>query len=88
MDRGAGRTRGGNTDAPAQSSKVKKQALSKESILLGKQRAHPNQQPPQKIVEHFVKILEREPSHVADRPSDYDRSITKSYHEQMKQNRK
>ena len=40
-----------------------------------------------KTVEHFVELLERAPAHVQNRPSDYERSIRKSYQEQMQQSR-
>jgi hypothetical protein len=43
-----------------------------------KEKVHP------KVVEHFVGLLERPPAHVADRDSDYDRSIKKSYIEQKR----
>jgi hypothetical protein len=37
-----------------------------------------------KIVQHFVDMLERPSSHVANRPSDYDRCIEKSYNEMQR----
>jgi hypothetical protein len=43
---------------------------------------------PAKTVEHFVELLERAPAHVQNRPSDYERSIRKSYQEQMQQSRR
>ena len=43
---------------------------------------------PTKTVEHFVELLERAPPHVQNRPSDYERSIRKSSHEQMQESRR
>ena len=40
-----------------------------------------------KVIQHFVGLLERPPSHVANRSSDYDRSIEKSYHEMKRTKR-
>ncbi|KAE8766917.1 hypothetical protein D1007_61797 [Hordeum vulgare] len=42
---------------------------------------------PNKTIEHFVKFLGRPPTHVEDRPSDYDQCIRKSYNEQTQQSK-
>jgi hypothetical protein len=43
---------------------------------------------PAKTVQYFVELLEQPPAHVENRPSDYERSIRKSYKEQMQQSRR
>ena len=42
-------------------------------------RPQPKQKVDPKTRQHFVDFLERPPPHVENRPSDYDRSITKSF---------
>ena len=63
--------------------------------MSSKVKAHlalnPSSSPKEKIhektIQHLVDVLGRPPAHVENRPSDYDRSIRKTYHEHMQQSR-
>ena len=46
-------------------------------------KPQPKEKIPEETRQHFVDMLERPPAHVANRPSDYDRCIEKTYTEQM-----
>ena len=46
---------------------------------LAPKRPEPKIPVDKKVVEHFVEFLEQPPAHVADRPTDYERSLKKSY---------
>ena len=55
-----------------------------KSHFAPKQPPPPKEKIPTKTIEHFVNFLERPPTHVENRPSDYDRSIRKLYVEQSR----